>query len=110
MKKWIIVMCAAVLVTGSLCACDREDVDETADMIGDKAETIASEVKDNVDGMISNGQVDDGDGYIGDSDEDTESVTDPTDLVDPTDMPFMDDETEDGGLLDTDYNDIGDHI
>lgn len=71
MKKLLAILCAAILTGALLCGCSGKD-NQT---MGDDMATIASEVKDNVDNMVDNGKVDDGDGYIGDNTQATERPT-----------------------------------
>lgn len=100
MKRFLILLCAAVLTALFLCSCDKAMKDA-----GKTAESIAADVKDNADGMIDNGKVNDGDGYIGDSDRATSSPTvSPTDMTGTVeDITVYDDFTADGdeGVLDT---------
>ena len=104
MKKRIWMICAAVLVTVTLCACGTDEAAETGEEIGDRIETYASEVKDHIDGMVENGTVSDGDGYIGE-----ENGKDAPDAEADASTP-SDDTDSGGGLFDADPTDMGDHI
>ena len=85
MKKISVILFAVMLTALLLCGCNEKK----AEAAGDELATIASEVKDDLDGMVGDGTVKDGDGYIGDGDPAseayTESATDPTDPTGATD-------------------------
>lgn len=101
MKRILLILCAAIMTAGLLCACD-EDTKKT---VGDDLATIASQVKDNVDGMIEDGTVRDGDGHIGENQtekasEATRTVT--TEEETRSDNGAFDDEDD---LIDEDPSD-----
>ena len=79
MKRLLLFICAA-LIAVSLCSC----MQEAGKDVKQAYETAASEVKENMDEMIKNGTVKDGDGYIDDK-HDAETVK-PTDHIGSTDM------------------------
>ena len=83
MKKILAAAVAVIMCAFTLCSCARN----TADSIRNDAGALASEVKDNLDGMINNGEVHDGDGVIGETkryEDDVRDSTVPTDAY-PTD-------------------------
>lgn len=104
MKKRILFLCSVIFVSVILCSCDKEEIDKTAEKVGDTVETIASEAKDHVEGMIEDGTVDDGDGYIGDHTDESKSTAEPTD--DKADAEAA----EDDSLFGTDTKDTGEHM
>ena len=77
MKKRLLLFCAALLIAVLFCGCGEEKAEAAAEKVGEQAATIASEVKENVEGMIEDATVRDGDGYIGDHDRSTEAATQP---------------------------------
>lgn len=108
MKKLLLIFCAVLLVSVMLCGCGDEKAENAAEKVGDQVETIASEVKDNVDNMIEDGTVRDGDGYIGDTDRATEAPYE-------SDTRATEDMTENDDVFDTDpsdndTNDTGDNL
>ena len=60
MKRMIAFIGAALVAVIALTACSNKD----ANKMKNDAAVIASEAKDNIDNMIQNGTVKDGDGYI----------------------------------------------
>ena len=99
MKRLLFLICA-VLIAVCLCSCMQQagkDLDRTA-------ETVATEIKENMDNMIDNGTVKDGDGYIDENRQDNTKATEPTVLSNSTDN--MDDtrNDEDKGLLNDNTN------
>ena len=90
MKRIFAVGCAVMMTALLLCGCNENDNNSMSDDLA----TIASEVRENVDSMIDNGTVSDGDGYIGDNrstDRATERSTEPADSV-PDDGDLIDGE------------------
>ena len=104
MKKRIAALCLIPMLALLLYGCDREDVDKAADQMGDTAETIASDLKENMDSMIDDGQVKDGDGYIGE--DDAADASRPGSTGGSAPEPS----TGDGGIFTTEPDSSGDHI
>jgi len=100
MKRLLLLICA-VLIAVCLCSCMQQagkDLDQTV-------ETLATEIKENMDNMIDNGTVKDGDGYIDESRQDHTNATEPMTLNKSTEI--MDEETqmdENKGLLNDSTN------
>ena len=113
MKRIIALLCAAVTLAAVLCGC----VQKTSEVRED-ADKLASEAKDELDEMIANGTVSDGDGYIDESmypdstrHDDTERYA--TDAYDNTDGISTDEGniTDDNGIPgDSDPTDKSDFV
>ena len=104
MKRLLILFCAVCIAAVLLCGCNNKAVEDA----GDAMETFASEVRDNVNSMIDNATVSDGDGYIGDNDRMTEPPADTFyDSTETEGMTSADDGMtgEDGGVFDDEIND-----
>ena len=96
MKKVIALFCTALMMSVLLCGCDEKEKNKVSDELA----TLATEVKENIDTMIDDGTVSDGDGYI-DEDRDAtvryDATVDDTEALDPTN-----DNTEADSIFDAD--------
>ncbi len=106
MKK-IITICMAALMLSACAGCKKtadkaasktdsavssvkSGAKSTVDDIREGATDAASAVVSHADDMFENGQISDGDGIIGNEDEETEPSSEPGDITEAEDETFMD--------------------
>ena len=81
MKRLLLLLCTALLVALFMCSC----MQQAGKDVKEAYETVSSEVKENMDNMVDNGTVRDGDGYIGEDKHDPTAATRPTTVYNSTD-------------------------